>query len=109
MRWYCDSLVSPPSSLSLTISGNNAIFFRAAGLSNPFLGTVIINLLSLVVIFTSSYLVERFGRRPLLVTGGVGMVTSLVVIASLGFLSTTGSNGAVVGGATVGIMCVWVL
>jgi hypothetical protein len=87
------------------VYGYNSVFFAAAGLSNPFLGTVCINLITLVTVFTSGFLVERFGRRPLLLVGGCGIVIALVIIGSLAFFPVSSS----IGGATVGLMCFWVL
>ena len=90
----------------------SSVFFRAAGLKNPFLGTVIIQVLSLCVIFTSGYLVDRFGRRPLLLTGGSGLILCMVIIGSLGFLTVgpgVGTTSPAAGAATVAIMCIWVV
>ncbi|RSH77861.1 uncharacterized protein EHS24_002927 [Apiotrichum porosum] len=87
------------------VFGYNSVFFKAAGLKNPFLGTVCISIILLVTVFCSGWGVDRFGRRPLLLVGGSLIVILLVVIGSLAFLKITPA----VGGATVAVMCLWVV
>lgn len=116
-------LVSPRSSFKLTIrvspSSTATLRFCSVKLvfrirscrshvtrsSLTFSGTLITSLISLSMITCSSYLVERLGRRPLLVGAGCVMVLMLAVIGGLGFLPL----GPTAGGATIGIMCVWVV
>jgi MFS family permease len=57
------------------------------------------------MIFNSGYMVDKFGRRPLLLIGGVGIIVCLVIIGSLAFLPAAGAAGT----ATVAVMCIWVV
>lgn len=64
-----------------------------------------LRIILLVTVFCSGWGVDRFGRRPLLLVGGSLIVILLVVIGSLAFLKITPA----VGGATVAVMCLWVV
>jgi hypothetical protein len=55
-------------------------------------------------VFTSSFVVEKTGRRPMLLLGGTIMVACLTAIGGLGFAS-----GSSVSAAIVALMCIWVL
>lgn len=52
--------------LGLTLhSTYSSYFFQLAGLSDPFLGTVISNIISLVALFTIAATIETVGRRSI--------------------------------------------
>ncbi|ORY89818.1 and other transporter-domain-containing protein [Leucosporidium creatinivorum] len=86
------------------VFGYTSYFFQLAGLKNPFLGTVAVNVILLSGILASFYLVERAGRRTLINYGGLVMVASLVVIGGLGFTGVTSATS----NATIFFMCLWV-
>lgn len=58
-------------------------FFRSSGIE-PFTTNVITNVVNVVSTFPGLYLVERWGRRPLLLFGGVGMCVSQYIVAIVG-------------------------
>ncbi|MEN2741969.1 sugar porter family MFS transporter [Microbacterium sp. X-17] len=82
--------------------GINVIFYysttlwKAVGFteSNSLLITVITSVTNVVVTIVAILLVDRVGRRPILLTGSVGMAISLAVMA-LAFSFADKANGAV--------------
>jgi len=56
------------------------------------------------MVFGSALIVEKMGRRPLLLIGGSVMVVSLTAIGGLGFTSGTSVSAAV-----IALMCIWVV
>ena len=57
------------------------------------------------MIMISFYLTERFGRRNLILTGGIGCCICNIVIGTLGVIPKTD----VALHATLGLICVWVV
>jgi SP family sugar:H+ symporter-like MFS transporter len=82
--------------------GINVIFYysttlwRAVGFteSNSLLITVITSVTNVVVTIVAILLVDRVGRRPILLTGSIGMTVSLATMA-LAFSFAVKENGAV--------------
>eukprot|EP00613_Pedinella_sp_CCMP2098_P049980 CAMPEP_0171837574 /NCGR_PEP_ID=MMETSP0992-20121227/12261_1 /TAXON_ID=483369 /ORGANISM="non described non described, Strain CCMP2098" /LENGTH=615 /DNA_ID=CAMNT_0012453817 /DNA_START=133 /DNA_END=1981 /DNA_ORIENTATION=- len=68
------------------LSGINAVFFystdffAAAGLSNPVLGTLLASGVNVLATAATLPLIDKMGRRPLLLWGVAGMGVSCVVI-----------------------------
>jgi MFS transporter, SP family, sugar:H+ symporter len=77
------------------LSGVNFIFyygteyFKRAGFQNPFTIQVITNTVNVVTTFPGLYLVEKLGRRGLLLLGAVGMTISQFIVAIVGTVSGT--------------------
>lgn len=77
------------------LSGINFIFyygtqfFLRSGINNPFTITLITNIVNVVSTFPGLYMVERWGRRPLLMFGAVGMCISQFVVAIVGVTATS--------------------
>lgn len=62
-----------------------AIFFTSLGtIKNPFLIVLITTLCNVCSTPVSFYLVEKFGRRKILVIGGSGMVVSQFIVGIIG-------------------------
>lgn len=59
-------------------------FFKNSGISNGFIVTVITNVVNVCSTFPGLYLVEKWGRRPLLLFGAIGMFVCQMIIASVG-------------------------
>ena len=57
------------------------------------------------MVIVSFYTTERFGRRPLILTGGAGCFICNIIIGSLG---TRQKTDAVLN-ATLGVICIWVV
>ncbi|OAP60978.1 hypothetical protein AYL99_05982 [Fonsecaea erecta] len=59
-------------------------FFQRSGISNAFTISVIVNVVSVCTTLPGLYLVEKWGRRPLLLFGAAGMAMCQLIIASVG-------------------------
>lgn len=77
------------------LSGVNFIFyygtsyFKRAGFQNPFTIQVITNTVNVVTTLPGLYLVEKLGRRGLLLLGAVGMTVSQFIVAIVGTVAGT--------------------
>lgn len=77
------------------LSGVNFIFyygtsyFRRAGFQNPFVIQVITNTVNVVSTLPGLYLVEKLGRRRLLLLGAIGMCISQFIVAIVGTVAGT--------------------
>ena len=73
------------------LSGINAVLYFAprilgmAGLSDPRMGQVGIGLVNLVFTMLGLWMIDRAGRRTLLIIGSIGYITSLAVVAATFF------------------------
>jgi SP family arabinose:H+ symporter-like MFS transporter len=82
-------------------SGINSIMYYApeifkaagAGTDSAFSQTVIVGAVNLLFTFVAIWLVDRAGRKPLLI---VGTVVQIVTLASVGYMFQTGQNGTLV-------------
>lgn len=79
-------------------------FFDTVGIEDPFLATIIVNVVAFVSTIPGLYLVERMGRRNLLLIGAAGMAVSQLILAVLGVTvtSTAGNN------ALIAIVCIYI-
>ncbi|RKF64218.1 putative glucose transporter rco-3 [Erysiphe neolycopersici] len=79
------------------LSGINFIFyygtkyFENSGITNPFVITLITSTVNLCSGPPGLYAIDKFGRRPLLFWGAIGMCISQFLVAVLG-TTTTGQN-----------------
>lgn len=78
-----------------SLCGNYLAYFLAiAGFSKPFLVTVVTNLLSIFAVLFAFVLIERLGRRQILLGGTAGMVVCLLAVGICGFINYgSKSNG----------------
>lgn len=60
------------------------IFIEDVGLSHPFLWTIIIDIIEVLGVVASFFVVNRIGRRPLLIWTSVIMIISLLIVGALG-------------------------
>jgi len=60
------------------------IVFGSSGMTNPFLTQIILGAVNLLCTFPGLYLVEKCGRRPLLILGALWMCLCFLVFASVG-------------------------
>jgi MFS family permease len=68
-------------------------FFTQLGtISNPFLITVITDLVDTLFTPISFYTMEKVGRRPLLIWGGLGMCVCEVIVALIGTIAPDNQN-----------------
>lgn len=59
-------------------------FFSNSGIDDPFIVSTITNVVNVVSTFPGLYLVEKWGRRPLLMFGAIGMSVCQMIIAIVG-------------------------
>ncbi|KAI0597383.1 general substrate transporter [Biscogniauxia sp. FL1348] len=65
-------------------------FFRSAGVSNPFLISLVLNVINVVSTIPGLFVVESWGRRTLLMVGAIGMAICQLIIAII--YSATGEG-----------------
>lgn len=94
VSWIC-AVFGSFCGLSLVFQ-YNTFFFQLAGLADPFLASLIIKLITLVMTFASFWTVEIFGRRKSLMTGGTICAFMMLVLGVLGATNTTNSGTAMV-------------
>ncbi|PQE20052.1 Major facilitator superfamily domain general substrate transporter protein [Rutstroemia sp. NJR-2017a BVV2] len=98
----------PPNSYSLDgavwlgMSANNFIFyygntyFAQVGLSSVFLLATITNVVNVISTPVSFWTIERFGRRPLLIYGGICMSICEFIIAIVGTLLSSSHTAQII-------------
>ena len=79
-------------------------FFQLAGLTNPFISTVIIQVIYVMSIVLSFWLIDRVGRRPLLLIGLAALTVLNTLIGALGFIKGSHSD---LGGALTALCALW--
>lgn len=85
------------------LTGINFIFyygtqyFKNSGLKDAFVIQIITSVINVFSTLPGLYAVDKFGRRPLLFWGAIGMATSQFLVAMLGTLTTSqDSAGAII-------------
>lgn len=64
-------------------------FFKSSGISNAFVISVIINVVSVCTTLPGLYMVEKWGRRLLLLYGAAGMAVCEIIVGSVATASST--------------------
>lgn len=59
-------------------------FFQQVGLEHPFLISTILNVVNVATTPASFYMIEKFGRRKLLLGGAVSMCVCEFIVAIVG-------------------------
>ncbi|WWC88190.1 uncharacterized protein L201_003095 [Kwoniella dendrophila CBS 6074] len=67
-------------------------FFTLVGLKDTFIITIIVDCIEVLGVIASFFVVNRFGRRPLLLYTGVFMLITLLVVGCLGAVAGQGSR-----------------
>lgn len=94
------------------LSGVNFIFyygtayFERAGFENPFIIQVITNTVNVVSTFPGLYLVEKMGRRNLLLMGAIGMTVAQFVVAITG--TVAGTNDLAAQRTAIAFVCIYI-
>jgi len=83
---------------------NAVYFFSLIGLKNTFTANLIVYCVLLGGVLVSFYLVDRVGRRPLLLGGTAAMSICVFLVGGLGFTSL----GTTKGNALMAICAIWV-
>ncbi|KAJ5675189.1 uncharacterized protein N7477_005123 [Penicillium maclennaniae] len=79
-------------------------FFQNSGIQNSFVITLITNIINVVSTFPGLYMVEKWGRRPLLLFGAVGMCVSQLIVAIVG----TAASSTVANKVLIAFVCVYI-
>ena len=79
-------------------------FFKTVGIEDAFLATIIVNVVAFGSTIPGLYLVEKLGRRNLLLIGAAGMGICQLILAVLGITvsSTVGNN------ALIAMVCIYI-
>lgn len=94
------------------LTGVNFIFyygtqyFQRAGFDNPFIIQVITNCVNVASTFPGLWMVERLGRRNLLLLGGVGMCVCQYIVAITG--TVAGTTDLPAQRAAIAFVCIYI-
>ncbi|EXJ77013.1 hypothetical protein A1O3_10170 [Capronia epimyces CBS 606.96] len=93
------------------LTGVNFIFyygttyFTSAGISNPFIVSVVTSVVNICSTVPGLILVERWGRRPLLMFGAAGMSVCQLIVGSVG---TARPNDKASNNALIAFVCIYI-
>ncbi|KAI9807002.1 MAG: Plasma membrane low glucose sensor [Piccolia ochrophora] len=79
-------------------------FFKNSGISNPFIISVITNVVNVISTFPGLYLVEKWGRRPLLLFGAIGMCVCQYIISIVGVTTDSEVSNKVL----IAFVCIYI-
>jgi SP family sugar:H+ symporter-like MFS transporter len=79
-------------------------FFKRAGIDNPFVVTLITNIVNIIATIPGLWLVEKAGRRNLLLGGAIGMAIADFIVAIVGIAA----DGKVVNLVLIIFVCVFI-
>jgi sugar porter (SP) family MFS transporter len=123
LNCFTGGLRTPSSNLRRTILGTSlqmmqqatginfifyfgTTFFQQLGtISNPFLISLITTLVNVCSTPISFYIIEKYGRRPIMIWGAVGMVVCQFLIAIIG--TSDGQNQSAVS-AMIAFICIYI-
>jgi len=83
---------------------NAVYFFSLIGLKNTFTANLIVYCVLLAGVLVSFYLVDKVGRRPLLLGGTAFMSLCVFVVGGIGFTTIDTTTG----NALVAVVSIWV-
>ena len=93
-----------PTNILLVYYGTQ--YFKNAGFQNPFIIQVITNSVNVASTFPGLYLVEKLGRRGLLLMGAIGMCVCQFIVGSVGTASATDNLSAQ--NASIAFVCIYI-
>jgi len=79
---------------------------NASALPTPFLLTVITNVVNVASTFPGLWAIDRFGRRPVLLTGALGMGISQYIVAACGAATSIHNDSSVI--AQFSFICIYI-
>ncbi|OJJ82736.1 uncharacterized protein ASPGLDRAFT_26978 [Aspergillus glaucus CBS 516.65] len=80
-------------------------FFEHSGIKDGFIITLITNIVNVVSTFPGLYMVEKWGRQPLLMFGAVSMCVSQLIVAIVGTATSSDVSNKVLIAFLVGACC----
>ncbi len=81
-------------------------FFQNSGIDNPFIISLITNIVNTLSTFPGLYLVEKWGRRPLLMMGAIGMSICQLIVASVS--TALGDGNLVANKVLIAFVCFYI-
>ena len=69
------------------ITGYGVLFFTTVGMRNPFVIQIVVYVIGCPALIASQFLIERFGRRDILLISGALMSFSSLIMGSLGCIT----------------------
>jgi MFS transporter, SP family, sugar:H+ symporter len=101
-------LISP---LASNLLSHHAVYygtqyFTNAGFKNPFITTVITNSVNVASTFPGLYMVEKMGRRNLLLFGAIGMCVCQYIVAAVG--TAAGTTNMPAQNAAIAFVCIYI-
>ncbi|KAK5061760.1 Plasma membrane low glucose sensor [Exophiala sp. CCFEE 6388] len=81
-------------------------FFQRSGISDPFLITVVCDVCNIVGTIPGLYLVEKWGRRPLLIMGAIGMAVCEFICGAIG---VTLPNSTTANSTVIAFVCIYIV
>ncbi|KAF1988877.1 putative transporter, partial [Aulographum hederae CBS 113979] len=97
------------------LAGINFIFYygttyfqsqNASALPSPFILTVITNVVNVVSTFPGLYAIDKFGRRPVLFVGALGMGICQYIVAATGAATPASNSPAII--AQFAFICIYI-
>ncbi|KAL1413457.1 hypothetical protein Q8F55_001224 [Vanrija albida] len=93
------------TNLRRTLISTIPFSMQTIGMSNAFEANVIVSCVLLFGVLCSFYLVDKAGRRPLLIMGGIVMCVCNLIVGGMGVIGVNSSTGS----AMIAMMAIWVL
>ncbi|KAF2807065.1 general substrate transporter [Mytilinidion resinicola] len=81
-------------------------FFKNSGISNPFVVSLITSCVNVGSTFPGLYMVEKWGRRPLLLFGAIGMAVCQFIVAITG--TVAGVQNLAAQKALIAFVCIYI-
>ncbi|KAB8342900.1 hypothetical protein FH972_022497 [Carpinus fangiana] len=103
-RSYCSRLTSGAGVNFIFYYGTS--YFTNAGFTNPFITTMITSAVNVASTFPGLYMVETWGRRNLLLFGGVGMCVCQFIVAITG--TVTAQDNQAAQNAAISFICIYI-
>ena len=79
-------------------------FFKNSGIHNPFVISLITNIVNVVSTFPGLYMVEKWGRRRLLLFGAIGMCICQFIVAIVG----VSTSSTVANKVLIAFVCIYI-
>lgn len=80
-------------------------FFQNSGIKNPFTESVVTSVVNVCSTFPGLYMVEKWGRRPLLLFGAIGMCVCQFIVAGIG---TAKPDDQTANKALIAFVCIYI-
>lgn len=81
-------------------------FFQNSGINNSFIVSMITSSVNVASTFPGLYMVEAWGRRPLLLFGAIGMAVSQFIVAGVG--TGAGTENLAAQKALIAFVCIYI-